>query len=161
MTRDRGSKPARAETGTGSVHESPGARSAIAKTPPPTERQIQRSILAMLGTCFPEVFATHVPNGAHLAGADTARFKQMGALKGDGLKVGFPDLILYWNHGHALVEVKRPGCAKRVSPDQKAVHARLEELGWPVTVVTSPGEVFALLKARGAPTNVREWREAA
>lgn len=129
--------------------------------PLPTERQTQRSILQMLGLVFPETFVTHVPNGAHLAGNDAARFKQMGALKGDGLKTGFPDLAIYWNHGHALIEVKRPGCAKRLSPDQKAVHARLEELGWPVAVVTSPSEAFTFLRERGAPCTVREWREAA
>ena len=126
----------------------------------PSERQVQRSILQMLGTCFPDVFAHHSPNGAHLAGGDGARFKQIGALKGDGTKPGYPDLALYWNHGHALVEVKRPGCAKRVSPDQKAVHERLAELSWPVAVVTSPEEVFELLKARGAPCKA-QWRVAA
>ena len=35
----------------------------------PSERQVQRSILAMCGVCFPDVFITAIPNGAHLAGS--------------------------------------------------------------------------------------------
>lgn len=131
------------------------------KPPIPTERQVQRQILEMMGTCFPDVLVAHVPNGAHLAGNDTARFKQMGALKGDGLKIGFPDLICVWNHGVAFIEVKRPGCAGRISPDQARVHADLAEKGFAPAIVTSPDEAFAFLKERGAPTNVREWGRAA
>jgi hypothetical protein len=51
----------------------------------PTERQVQRAILAMAGTCFRNVFITAIPNGAHLAGDRVARFKQAGALIGDGM----------------------------------------------------------------------------
>ena len=121
--------------------------------PLPTERQVQRSILAMCGVAFPDVFVTHVPNGAHLAGSSVARFKQIGALKGDGLKVGFPDLLALWSGGGALLEVKRPKLG-RVSPEQKALHARLEAVGWPVAVVTSDREAFAALRDRGAPVGV-------
>ena len=121
---------------------------------PPNERQTQRAILAMMGRSFPTVFVTHVPNGAHLAGGDVSRFKQMGALKGDGLKAGFPDLICYWNHGHAPIEVKRPGYSpSQVSDAQKAVHQTLAECGYPVAVVTSAEEALAFLVARGAPWN--------
>jgi len=52
--------------------------SARPKAPVPTERQVQRAILDMMGIAFPDVFVTHIPNGAHLAGGDEARFKQMG-----------------------------------------------------------------------------------
>ncbi len=119
----------------------------------PTERAVQRQILAMCGRCFPDVFITAIPNGAHLAGGDVARFKQMGALKGDGLKVGFPDLLLLWPHGKgALIEVKRPKLGK-LSDAQTALHARLSAVGWPVTVVTTEEEVFRLLRFCGAPWN--------
>lgn len=118
------------------------------------ERQTQRAILAMLGRSFPCVFVTHIPNGAHLAGGDTARFKQMGALKGDGLKPGFPDLACYWNHGHALIEVKRPGYSpSQVAPAQLAIHATLAECGYPPAIVSSPEEALAFLINRGAPWN--------
>ncbi len=117
----------------------------------PTERAVQRQILAMCGRAFPNVFITAIPNGAHLAGSNVARFKQMGALKGDGLKVGFPDLLMLWPHGKgALVEVKRPKLGK-LNPAQVALHARLSAIGWPVAVVTSPDEVFTLLRDAGAP----------
>ncbi len=119
----------------------------------PTERAVQRSILAMCGRCFPDVFITAIPNGAHLAGGDVARFKQMGALKGDGLKVGFPDLLLLWSHGRGvLVEVKRPKLGK-LSEVQEALHARLSAIGWPVATVTTEDEVYALLRQAGAPWN--------
>ena len=125
----------------------------------PTERQVQRAILRMAGICFPSVFIPHSPNGAHLAGSDTARFAQVGALKGDGMKVGFPDLICIWNRGVAFMETKRPG--GKLSPDQVKCHALLTELGFEPAVVTSTEEAFAFLKDRGAPTHIRDWKEAA
>ena len=128
----------------------------------PTERQVQRSILQMMGTAFPRVYVAHVPNGAHLAGDKLERVMQMGALKGDGLKNGFPDLVCYWNHGHALMEVKRPGYRPSdVKPAQVETHAILSEMGFTPAIVTSPEEAFAFLKDRGAPSTVREWRRAA
>lgn len=127
----------------------------------PTERQVQRSILTMCGTCFPDVFVTAIPNGAHLAGNDTARFKQMGALKGDGLKVGMPDLLCLWRPGKgALIEVKRPKTG-RLTDEQKAVHARLSSIEWPVATVTSQDEAYAFLKACGAPCRGELMRVAA
>lgn len=119
----------------------------------PTERQVQRSILSMIGTCFPRVFVTHIPNGAHLAGNNTSRFKQMGALKGDGLKVGVPDLLCLWSAGQgAFIECKRPKLGK-LSEQQIAVHSRLEEIRWPVATVTSVEEAFEFLQSLGAPWN--------
>lgn len=128
----------------------------------PTERQVQRSILAMMGTAFPRVLVHHSPNGGHLAGNDQARFKQVGALKGDGMKTGFPDLIAIWNHGVAFMEVKRPGYSpSQVSPAQIELHATLAEMGFTPAIVTSQEEAFAFLKERGAPTSIQAWREAA
>jgi hypothetical protein len=117
----------------------------------PTERQVQRSILQMAGTCFRDVFITAIPNGAHLAGNDTARFKQMGALKGDGLKVGMPDLLCLWSpRDGCFIEVKRPKLGK-LSDTQIAVQARLIELCWPVATVTSQEEAYTFLRQCGAP----------
>ena len=123
------------------------------KSPVPTERQVQRSILSMAGTCFPDVLIVHVPNGAHLAGDDAARFRQMGALIGDGLKKGFPDLICIWNRGVAFMEIKRPG--GRLSPDQRAMHERLADLGHVPAVVMSAEEAWHFLIERGAPCRGR------
>lgn len=121
----------------------------------PTERQVQRAILDMAGLCFPDVYITAIPNGAHLAGNDAARFKQMGALKGDGLKVGFPDLLCLWAPGKGCsIEVKRPKKG-RLSGDQIAVHERLWLIEWPVKTVTSPEEAYAFLIQCGAPCRAR------
>lgn len=128
----------------------------------PSERQVQRDILRMAGICFPDVLIHHSPNGGHLAGDKIARFKQVGALKGDGMKAGFPDLIAIWNRGIAFMEVKRPKYTPScVSDDQRKIHRHLAELGFEPAIVTSPSEAFAFLRERGAPTRVLEWREAA
>jgi hypothetical protein len=117
----------------------------------PTERQIQRAILKMCGQSFPRVFIMAIPNGAQLAGNATSRFKQMGALKGDGLKVGAPDLLCLWAAGQgAFLECKRPKTGK-LSEAQIDVHGRLAEIRWPVAVVTSPEAAFDFLKGLGAP----------
>ncbi len=116
----------------------------------PLERQVQRSILAMCGKCFPDVVIHHSPNGAQLAGDKRSRFKQIGALKGDGTKPGWPDLECFWDGGGVFLEVKRAKGGV-VSPAQEAVHARLSAIGWPVAVVRSPDEAHAALCAAGAP----------
>lgn len=116
----------------------------------PTERAVQRAILKMLPVCFPGAVAHHSPNGAHLAGSETARFKQVGALRGDGMLRGFPDLIVLWDGGMKLLEVKRLK-GSVISPEQKALHERLSAIGWPVAVVRSPDDAHAALCAAGAP----------
>lgn len=123
----------------------------------PTERQVQRAILRMAGVCFRDVYITAIPNGAHLAGDTVARFKQIGALKGDGLKVGFPDMLCLWAvRSGALIEVKRPKTG-RISPEQRAVHETLTALGWPVATVTSTEEAYRFLRECGAPCSA-EWQ---
>ena len=119
----------------------------------PTERQNQRAILKMLGACFPRVLCHHSPNGAHLAGSPTARFKQMGAMRGDGLKPGFPDLICLWPVAKGcFIEVKREKTG-RVSPEQYAMHEVIRTLHWPILVTFSPQEAFNFLQELGAPWN--------
>jgi|SRR5689334_3566273 len=108
----------------------------------------------MIGRSFPRVLVHHSPNGGHLAGDREARFKQVGALKGDGMKVGFPDLACYWNHGHCLMEVKRPGYTPScVSDAQRAMHVTLAEMGYQPAIVTCEEEAFQFLRDRGAPWN--------
>lgn len=120
----------------------------------PTERQVQRSILSMCGTCFRDVFVTAIPNGAHLAGDAQARFKQMGAMKGDGLKVGMPDLLVLWKGGGCFIEVKRPKTGK-LSIDQMAIHLVLQSMEWPVATVTSDQEAYDFLVKCGAPCSAK------
>lgn len=126
-----------------------------------SERSVQRSILAMLGIAFPSVLAHHSPNGGHLAGDRLARFKQVGALKGDGMKTGFPDLIVIWAGGIAFLEVKRPKYSPRdVGNDQIKIHGQIREMGHHIAIVTSPAEAFTFLREHGAPTSLLAWSEA-
>lgn len=118
--------------------------------PAPTERQVQRAILQMCGACFPDVFIHHSPNGTKLAGSARDRAVAGGILKGDGVKAGFPDLIFLWRGGCAFIEVKKPKGAV-TSDEQKKVHERLTQLGWPVTIAKSADDAHAFLGACGAP----------
>ena len=110
----------------------------------PTERQTQRAILAMAKACFPDVLLHHSPNGAHLAGDGISRFKQAGALLGDGMKKGFFDLIAIWSGGIGFIEVKRPKLGK-LSDEQKAIHKLVGDMGWPIATVTGPESILFLL----------------
>lgn len=115
----------------------------------PTERQVQRAILGMVRLCFPATIIHHSPNGAHLAGSDIARFKQMGALLGDGMMKGWPDLQVLWAGGVAFIEVKRPKLGK-VSPEQLKLHDALRGIGWPVLVATNVDDAYMFLRECGA-----------
>lgn len=116
----------------------------------PNERAVQRSIIKLLRVAFPKVFTFAVPNGAVLAGNAGQRARQMGALLGDGLVKGCPDICCLWANGSAMLEVKRPK-GSRTSDEQKAIHALLGTLGIPVSIVRSPDEAHAALRAAGAP----------
>lgn len=119
--------------------------------PPPKERSVQRAIKDMLERSFPHVWFTAIPNGAYLGPNPRTRSRTMGILKGDGLKVGTPDLLCLWSPNvGAFIEVKRAKTG-RVSPEQEAVHGRLEEIRWPVAVVTSVEQAFEFLRLQGAP----------
>ena len=92
-----------------------------------TERQIQRQIIKGLRALG--IRAVHIPNGAQLAGGADARMRQMAALVADGVRPGFPDLLL-WRPLPAgptqfgVLEIKRPGGA--LGTDQVAMRAKLE-----------------------------------
>jgi hypothetical protein len=125
------------------------ARAAFAAAVP-NERQVQRGILRMAGVCFRDVFITHIPNGAHLAGSDHQRRIQGGKLVGDGMKRGFPDLLCLWAPAKGcLIEVKRPG--GKAEAHQAELHARLRALGWPVETVDSVDDAYRFLRDCGAP----------
>jgi hypothetical protein len=116
----------------------------------PTERCIQRGILDMLRKCFPHVIYHHAAV-TKLAGTGKQRGMQMGAMKGDGFRVGFPDLALFWApRTGAMIECKRPKTGK-VSEEQAKLHEALRGIGWPVAVVTSIDEAYTFLRECGAP----------
>jgi hypothetical protein len=112
----------------------------------PSEREIQRSILAALRTIGLRV--VHIPNGAHLSGDAGQRFRQWGALLGDGAVPGFPDLLVMTRDGRAgFLEVKRAGG----KPDERqlACHAAIIADGFPLAVVRSVDDALAAVTAWG------------
>jgi hypothetical protein len=103
------------------------------------EAQIQRAIVDRLR--WLGVLAVAVPNEGKRT-AVTGR-----ALKGNGLRPGFPDLICMQAGRVAFLEVKAP--AGVVSGPQAAMHAELERQGMRVAVVRSQEEAVASLKRWG------------
>ena len=122
----------------------------------PTERQIQRTILQMAGVCFPLPYTIihHSPNGVFLGSAKDKAIRG-GAMKGDGTKAGFPDLIVLFRGRGVLLEVK--SATGRLTDSQKDLFPKLEAISWPVTVVRSAKEAYDALKAAGAPWSGVEW----
>jgi hypothetical protein len=124
--------------------------------PAPTERQIQRASLEMIRTCFPRVLYHHSAVTL-LSGTPKQRGMQMGAMKGDGFKVGFPDIICLWPvRTGCLIEFKRPKGGV-VSDKQDEMHKLLVEIGWPVRVCKSVDDAYAFLRESGAPWNGVPW----
>ncbi len=119
------------------------------KRPVPKERVTQRAILRMAGMLFPDVFIHHSAV-VKLTGGKEARARQMGAMKCDGFKPGFPDLLCLWRGGGLLIEVKREKGGV-ISDAQKGVHERLQALDWPVSIVRTVDEATNALRAAGAP----------
>ena len=128
----------------------------VAGGPLPTERSTQRSILKMCGTCFPHTVIHHAAV-TMLAGTGKQRGMQMGAMKGDGFKPGWPDLIILWACGKGgLFEVKREfgprgGGGGVVSEAQIDLHVKLAGIGWPVAIVRTVDEAYMQLREWGAP----------
>jgi hypothetical protein len=90
----------------------------------------------------------HVPNGVVLGGNARQRAIQMAALKRDGFKVGFPDLIIYNSDGRvAHIEVKAE--AGRQSDKQKECQTQLENLGHHYAVCRSVDDVAESLEEWG------------
>jgi hypothetical protein len=112
----------------------------------PLERDIQRSVIAYLHTLGIET--AHVPNGSQLAGNAVSRARQVNALKLDGMRPGFPDLICLASGGRTgLMEVKREG--EKLSEAQTHWAGALEHLGHNHAVVRSIDDAQAALKRWG------------
>lgn len=127
----------------------------------PSERQVQRAILAMAGTCFPDVYIHHSPNGTKLPGSQRDRQVAGGILRGDGMKAGWPDLECVWSPAKvAYIEVKRPKIGF-LSDNQIAVHNKLRDLGFPVTTVNCAEDAYLFLKECGAPCRAQMMGVAA
>lgn len=111
------------------------------------ESAIQRDVrryLALRG-----IESVSVPNGSHLAGDKQARIRQMAAMKADGLRVGFPDLMLFapFVASVAFIEIKTQ--TGTVSKEQRECMAWLNSLGHRVAVVRSIGDMADALHEWG------------
>lgn len=110
------------------------------------ETLLQRTIRARLAAYGFE--SVHVPNGAVLGGERERRARQMASLKRDGLRVGFPDLLVYGPQGRmGHIEVKCEGNYQ--TPAQKAVAAWLGEWGHLYAVCRSQEDVDETLTKWG------------
>ena len=116
------------------------------KKPQPLEKHIQRAVLADLRARG--LTAVHVPNGSVLAGGPRERAMQVNALKANGMRPGFPDLIVLNTDGRAgFFEVKREG--EKMSEAQVHWAGSLEFLGFKHAVVRSVEDVAETLQQWG------------
>lgn len=116
-----------------------------------SERAIQRANMQLIIALGFQ--AAHVPNGMNLSGDRIARAKQMAVLKKDGLRPGFPDLVVIGafnspGQGTAgFIEVKEEGETK-LDPDQLWWAKEIMRRGLPWALVNTPD---------GAKAALREW----
>lgn len=113
-----------------------------------TERPVQRGAIRLLA--MQRIEAVAVPNGAHLAGDRLARIKQMAALRKDGLRPGFPDLILF-GRGRlqvGFIEVKRE-VGNDLSDMQEDWRDMLIGWGFPWALIRQPEEALDAVRAWG------------
>jgi hypothetical protein len=82
-------------------------------SPRDLEGPVQRAVLKAIKDAAPHVYVAHVPNGAK------RNIAQRRLIKLNGVKAGFPDLVLILSSGEvAFIEVKTPG--GKLRPEQKA-----------------------------------------
>lgn len=112
------------------------------------ERPVQRGAIRLLAMHRIQVVA--VPNGAHLAGDKLARIKQMAALRKDGLRPGFPDLILFGQRPLQIgfMEVKRE-IGNDLSEDQEDWRDDLIAWGFPWAMIRQPEEALDVVRGWG------------
>ena len=130
------------------IDESPSGSWAreLSKKPKQSERTIQRAIRQYLAA--QGFISAHVPNGASLAGNAKRRAMQMNNLKGDGLVVGFPDLIVMGTDARVgFMEVKAEG--GKQNDNQKAVQSWMERDGHKYAVVRSVDDAKETLSEWG------------
>jgi hypothetical protein len=128
-------------------------RQAKPKVPVPPERDVQRSILAMIEAEFDAV-ANHVPTQAMVRGKIKNIHAFMAVRRKDGVVDGWPDLQVRHRPARmCFLEVKRPG--EEAEPHQSKVHDELRADGFFVAVVRNDAEARAALLEAGVPVKAR------
>jgi hypothetical protein len=123
--------------------EPPDGRKHIAELPR------QTTLLSLLRHCAPSIEVRAIPN----AGKRNPR-----QAKAEGIKSGAFDLALWWNHGHALIEMKgydKSGRAGTLSQNQIDFGNRLHDMGWPVACFFVPESAVRWLAEIGAPVRTK------
>jgi hypothetical protein len=112
------------------------------------ERPIQRANVKLLTAMG--CYVVHIPNGAALGGDKVARAKQAAVLKADGVRAGFPDLLVIDQRTTRMgvIEVKREG-RTTLDPDQVWWRDELLRLGYQWALVNTPDGGAAVLRAWG------------
>lgn len=119
------------------------------KVPVPPERDVQRSILAMIAAEF-DADANHVPTQAMVRGKIRNVAAFMAVRRKDGVVDGWPDLQVRHRPARiCFLEVKRPG--EEAEPHQLRIHAALRADGFFVAVVHNDAEARAALIEAGVP----------
>lgn len=110
------------------------------------ESPIQRGIVTYLRTVIPDGIVHHCRNEIRKRGSDIAI--ELSWAKRQGAYKGFPDLLVMVPGGRTVFfEVKAPkGYA---TPEQRALHEKMRDLGHSVAIVRGIDDVRAAL---------REWQ---
>ena len=111
------------------------------------EARIQRAILEYIWAAYPDVICAAVPNGGFVLDK-----RVVARLKWLGLLPGFPDLILIWTGGFALVEVKQPSGV--LSDSQRALIPLLRSRGTRVAIWRSVQDADDGLRAWGVTSRL-------
>jgi len=117
------------------------------------EGPIHTAIVDYLRRVLPDAITHHCRNEINKSGWGIA--KELASATRKGAVKGFPDLIVltYAHIGPVFFEVKAP--RNYADATQKALHSRLDALGYRVAVVRSIDDVRAALAAWGIATKER------
>jgi hypothetical protein len=117
------------------------------------EDVLQEGVATYLKRALPRTaWFCAIPNGAVLKGDSKQRSIQMARLKATGLKVGAPDLMVFYNSRALAIELKVDGA---LSDSQQRVQVDLEACGVPYTVARTIDNVQDFLAAQGVPLLAR------
>lgn len=113
------------------------------KAPAPTELQIQAGFRAQLRYVAPAVHCVAVPNAAKRGP------KAVRQAKAEGMRAGFPDMIVFAPGKIGFIEFKR--AKGRLTDNQAEWLDRLAAFGFPVTVARSVDDALGFLRENGFP----------